>query len=119
MGRGLLCQEDPPPPFSELPCDQEAWLLAPGMLASDVLAGGGAALLTGMQYLRLGLGSFGPLLSHHFLKALFEFSNFTVVILQTHFTDRCVQGAALGKGSREDFAGVKWRLSRAGFAQGT
>ena len=65
------------------------------------------------------MGSFGPLLSHHFLKALCGFSNFTVVILQIHFTGRCEQGAALGKGSREDFAGVKWRLSHAGFAQGT
>lgn len=64
----------------------------------------------------LGLGSLGPLLSYHFLgtycmpEAFHGFSNLTVIILQTHFTDRCVQGTGLRVRSREDFEGVKWRL---------
>ena len=64
----------------------------------------------------LGPGSLGPLLSYHFLgtycmpETFHGFSNLTVIILQTHFTDRCVQGAGLGMRSREDCEGVKWRL---------
>ena len=59
--------------------------------------------------------SLGPLLSccvlgiYYVPEALCRFSNFIEIVLQAHFTDRCIRGLGLGMGSKEDFAGVEWR----------
>lgn len=89
-GEGTAERGGPASPLSELPCDQEAWSLAPGLLASSVLAGGEAAMLTGMQYLWIWVwAALVLLLNHDFLEALCGFSNFTVIVLHTHLIDVC------------------------------